>query len=405
MVLEKAISNFIHHLVLRERSGETTRGYKNVLNAFGGFMKSRFEKDVQVTEITLLDLEDYLEYHQKKGSHAQTRNRIIYILRSFYSYLYNRELIEKNISMRLETIPVKEKERTFLIPEEVVQLIENIDHDLVRIAAITLANTGLRIGELSNLRLTDVDLETHIIKVREGKGNKDRVVPINYNLTGVLKNYLDELRPQVKSDYFFATPRTGKLSRQTVNEHLIETAKRMGWNKHVTAHILRHSFASALVRHNASLSAVQTLLGHSDLKVTSRYIHQNLDQLHAAVNCLCEFRETQVIKNPGEPENKNEYRLEEHLRIPESEDYMKEFMRECRQEMNRIQVKIEKLEHCFYQQHNELNCGSAISIDEQKKISLPEILLTMIEEFSREKNMSKENVIEVAILEFLGSAQ
>ncbi len=78
----------------------------------------------------------------------------------------------------------------------------------------------------------------------------------------------------------------GKLSRQTINHELSEATTRLNWTKHVTAHILRHSFASTLVRNNASLPAVQSLFGHSDLRVTSRYIHQDLGQLQAAVNLI-----------------------------------------------------------------------------------------------------------------------
>ena len=80
--------------------------------------------------------------------------------------------------------------------------------------------------------------------------------------------------------------RVGGRSNSKINRYLKLTTKKLGWTKHVTAHILRHSFASTLVRNNASLPAVQNLLGHSDLRVTSRYIHQDLGQLQAAVNLM-----------------------------------------------------------------------------------------------------------------------
>ncbi|MBC3887786.1 tyrosine-type recombinase/integrase [Acetobacterium paludosum] len=395
MVLEKAVSNFIHHLVVKERSKATTSGYRNVLNALCCFLETRFGRMVNVEEITLADLEEYLEYHQKKGNQALTRNRIIYIIRSFYNYLHNRELVENNISKRLESIPVKEKERIFLVQEEITQLIENIDHKLVRTAVITLANTGLRISELSNLKLTDVDFETRIIKVREGKGNKDRIVPINQMLMKVLSHYLYEIRPNVKSDNFFATARTGKLSRQTVNEHLLATVKKLGWEKHVTAHILRHSFASALVSHNVSLSAVQKLLGHSDLKVTSRYIHQNIEQLHVAVNHICED-DDHVEK--GEPPL---LRAEIKQATQDNKDILDDFLYDCRLGIKQILEEIENLGNHYGVTDSESKQKEIVVINEQISIGLSKALLSMVEDFSKRTRMSKEELVESAIIEFL----
>jgi integrase/recombinase XerD len=131
-----------------------------------------------------------------------------------------------------------------------------------------------------------VELKNKVIKVRQGKGNKDRSIPINDKLHQELTAYLKDHRPLVSSDRFFATSKTGTLSRQTINHELEVTTTKLGWSKHVTAHILRHSFATSLVRNNAPLPAVQKLMGHSDLRVTSRYIHQNMDQLHQAVNLI-----------------------------------------------------------------------------------------------------------------------
>lgn len=286
MKLEKAIEGFIEHLRSKERSEETTRGYNQVLCDFRRYIEGEMNGLVYLDELTLDSLEGYLSYRKDEGDQPVSRNRSLYIFRSFYDYLMKRELVERDISQNLEPISYQQKERIHLVADEIDELLAAIEHPLIKVAATTLAYTGLRVSELCNLTLADVDLEKGYIKVIEGKGNKDRTVPINDKLRKILIQYMEKGRPTTRSDRFFATAKTGKLSQQYINRCLKDTTEKLGWEKHVTAHILRHSFASNLVRNNASLPAIQSLLGHSDLRVTSRYIHQNLDQLQDAVNLI-----------------------------------------------------------------------------------------------------------------------
>lgn len=286
MLLEKAIDEFVQHLKSKERSAMTVRGYRMMLMDFKRYIEKELNGQVYLDEIILAHLEGYLDYRKQQGDQPVSRNRALYIFRSFFSYLDKRDLVEKDISQKLEPISLQQKERTYLLPEEVETLLAAIDHAIIQVAATTLAYTGLRVSELCNLTLDDVNFDIACIQVRHGKGNKDRTVPMNGKLKTVLLDYLKTIRPTTPSEKFFATKKTGALSDQSINRYLKMTTKKLGWTKHVTAHILRHSFASTLVRNNASLPAVQNLLGHSDLRVTSRYIHQDLGQLQAAVNLM-----------------------------------------------------------------------------------------------------------------------
>ncbi|OXS25272.1 MAG: hypothetical protein BI182_05950 [Acetobacterium sp. MES1] len=195
-------------------------------------------------------------------------------------------MVDRDVTLNLEAIQFQQKERVYLSQEEMTQLIAAIDHDIVRYAVIVMVNTGLRVSELCHLLMTDVDLKNRVIRVRQGKGNKDRSIPISDRLLIELHTYLEKYRPLMETTRFFATSKTGTLSRQTINHELENTTRKLGWDKHVTAHILRHSFATALVQNNAPLPAVQKLMGHSDLRVTSLYIHQNMAQLQQAVNLI-----------------------------------------------------------------------------------------------------------------------
>lgn len=286
MLLEKAIDGFTKHLQSKERSNQTIRGYTLVLLDFKRYIEKAMNSYVYLDEISLSYLEGYLSHRKDQGDQPVSRNRALYIFRSFYDYLMKRDLVEKDVSQKLEPIKLQQKERLYLLPNEVDELLQAIDHELVKVAAITLAYTGLRVSELCNLSIHNVNLDRGVIKVIAGKGNKDRTVPVNTKLKKILLAYEKNLRPATTSERYFCTPRTGKLSPQYINRCLNETTEKLGWKKHVSAHILRHSFASTLVRNKASLPAVQSLLGHSDLRVTSRYIHQDLEQLQDAVNLM-----------------------------------------------------------------------------------------------------------------------
>ena len=286
MLLLEAIQNFTIHLISRERSSETVRGYSMTLEDFRKFIENKLNGAVYVDEIKLDHYEWYLSYRRDRGDQIVSRNRALYILRSFGKFLLLRDLVEKDYSQRLEPLNEPKKERVSLTLEELEALLKAIRHPLVRVAARTMGYTGLRVSELCNLKLDDVDVVAGLIQVIEGKGKKNRIVPINPTLLEDLKTYLASERPNVKSQYFFATQKTGRLSPYYINKHLKEATDALGWDKHITAHILRHSFASALVAKNAPLASIQKLLGHSDLRVTSVYIHQNVEQLQEAVNLI-----------------------------------------------------------------------------------------------------------------------
>jgi integrase/recombinase XerD len=142
-------------------------------------------------------------------------------------------------------------------------------------------------GEIVNLKMEDVDLENRVVHIIEGKGNKDRDIPINDKLYKILKNYLENIRyTEVESDRFFANKLTGKLSGSYLNAAIREAAYELGWEKEISSHVLRHSFGTNLLERGASVVSIQKLLGHTNLAVTSRYLHQDMKKLSEAVNLL-----------------------------------------------------------------------------------------------------------------------
>lgn len=286
MLLKDAIEKFKHYLLVTDKSSETVRSYTVDLTNFEKFLEYKYNCPLYLNEVQVNDIEDYLYYLKTKNLQTASRSRNLYTLRSFWNYTYKNKMCNFNLAMAVEPIKIQKKERTFLSTEEAFQLIDAIDHPLIQLVIKTLYYTGLRISECLNLKLKDVDLENKVIHVISGKGNKDRNIPINQNLLPLFQDYLRNERPEVNSNYFFATKKTGCLSAAYVNSALRDTVQKLGWKKHVTAHILRHSFASNLIKNGVNLVYVQKLLGHSNLKVTSIYTHANMEELDKSINVL-----------------------------------------------------------------------------------------------------------------------
>ncbi|QDX91604.1 recombinase [Brevibacillus laterosporus] len=287
MLLMNTVEIFLEYMSSIGRSEETISGYGKDLVYFTRFLENKYNCESYMDEVTVSDIEEYLHYlKEERGYAPASRLRNLHTLRSFFAYAYKKELVVRNIALSVEKIKVQQKERTYLTDGEVERLVHAIDHALIRLVVIVLYMTGLRISECLNLTVDDVNVEEKVIHVVAGKGNKDRLIPISLRLLPLLQEYLQEKRPKTGSPLFFCTKKTGMLSPVYVNKVITEAVKKLGWKKKVTAHILRHSFASQLVKNDVNLVQIQKLLGHSSLNVTSIYTHTNLDQLSDAINTL-----------------------------------------------------------------------------------------------------------------------
>jgi len=141
---------------------------------------------------------------------------------------------------------------------------------------------GLRVAELCDLTVPDIDLAGAVLAVIEGKGKKDRNLPINAKLLNVLREWIGA-RTQ---GFLFPGPNGKRLSERTFQVRLTELAKAAGIRKAIHPHLMRHSFACALLRSGADLREVQELLGHANLATTAIYLHVEVSRLKDAVNRL-----------------------------------------------------------------------------------------------------------------------
>jgi len=285
MLLNQAIKSFTKHMELIERSKETIRGYSLELKSFSHFVTVKHNCPVYVEDIVLQDIEDYLLHEKNRGIASASRSRSLYILKSFYNYCCKKDICVKNLANLLEPVKVKQKERAYITEEEFDDLVNAIHHRLLRTIVQTMFYTGGRMSEIINLKLEDVDLNNRVLHIIEGKGKKDRDVPICNKLHIILTHYLENIR-KADSDRFFAFARTGKVSSSAINRCIHEAVAELGWDKDISAHILRHSFGTNLLEKGASVVSIQKLLGHSNLAVTSRYLHQDINKLSDTVNLL-----------------------------------------------------------------------------------------------------------------------
>jgi len=191
---------------------------------------------------------------------------------------------------------------TILSLDEVARLINASSNLFRRALLMTVYGTGMRRSEVVRLKVSDIDSTRMIIRVVQGKGGKDRDLPLNPELLETLRAYWRWRKPKV---YLFPSrgERRGPdvpLSDKTVWQVCGDTAKRAGITKHVTPHTLRHSWATHLLEAGTDLRTIQMLLGHDDLETTAQYIHLSQKHLHAAANPLAKLQLFDAnASNPG----------------------------------------------------------------------------------------------------------
>jgi site-specific recombinase XerD len=285
ILFSQAIPLFKDWLKTRGMRKETLRGYDLDLNQFQLWMTALMNRPIFVDEVQLSHGERFVEYlANERDCKPATLNRKINALSSFFTFLRKRKMVMDNPMEDLERVKVPQTERTYLSEEEVIAIVQAIDHPVAHYFVMMMAYTGIRVKECITLTLKQVNLEEGYVQVIDGKGGKNRRVPMNQQLVEHMKEYLDQHRPDTDSLFFFAIKKSGSISVQYINRLLKKAAKKSGIQKHVTSHILRHSFASLLVKKDTHVAVIQRLLGHADVRTTSIYMHVNQDELQEAVN-------------------------------------------------------------------------------------------------------------------------
>jgi len=230
------------------------------------------------------DIDGYLVMLNDKKIKVNTLNRKITSISNYYKFLYNNKYIEKNILFNIDRPKKEKKLPVYLTYGEVERLIKSIKEEecLERAIIELIYACGLRVSELTNIRLKDIHFEEKMIECI-GKGNKQRYVPINDIALKCISDYIREIRNNFKymedKNLLFLSYKGKKVTRQYVFLLIKELASRANIKKNVSPHTLRHSFATHLIENGANLRAVQVMLGHESITTTEIYTHLNASKL------------------------------------------------------------------------------------------------------------------------------
>ncbi len=266
MIME-ALQNLHSELRLRGFSPLTVRNYSFFVDKF----LKHANKDI--ANLNAQDAKNYL------SSLFESKSKNTIMLAAASLKFFYVEVLKKDFS----EIKMPKKERSLpavLTPDEVRALIENADTEKSRLIISLLYSSGLRVSELVNLKVSDINSQDGTGWVRRGKGGKDRLIIISPTLVKGLQEYLEGRSNQ----YIFSKEKP--LTTRNIQKIIKLTSKRAGIQKKVTPHTLRHSFATHLLENGTDIRIIQTMLGHSSLSTTQVYTHISSEQLKKVQNPL-----------------------------------------------------------------------------------------------------------------------
>ena len=269
-------------------SKNTLDAYMTDLDKLLNFLQS---ENIEISDVCLDDLERFSAGLHDIGIHPRSQARIISGIKSFFHFLIMADYLEADPSELLEGPKIGLKLPEVLTVEEIDSIIAAIDlskNEGQRNRAIleTLYSCGLRVSELTNLKLSDLYFDEGFIKV-EGKGSKQRLVPISPRAIKEIKLYFtDRNRGKIKKEYedYVFLARWGKNISRIMVFHLIkELAQTAGITKNISPHSFRHSFATHLLEGGANLRAIQCMLGHESIATTEIYTHIDRNMLRSEI--------------------------------------------------------------------------------------------------------------------------
>jgi len=273
--MELIIQDFIDYLKSRRVATNTLMSYERDVKQLFKHLK---QIDKKMFEATSDDIQNYIAYLQTVGKSNATISRNIASIKAFYKYLLKNKLVETNIADSVVAPKVEKKELIILSTKEIEKLLEqpkttDLKGQRDKAMLETLYATGIRVTELVNIKVSDVNLNTGHIKVK--KKSKERAIPIGNIAMKCLKDYMMNARPLLikteQEDTLFINTNGQQMTRQgfwKILKHYKEEAK---IEKELTPHTIRHSFAVHLLQNGAEIKMVQEILGHTDVASTIMY--------------------------------------------------------------------------------------------------------------------------------------
>ncbi len=262
MKKQELIHRFSQQLEIENYSAQTVKGYTSALKLFLEYIEN-----LNVKKISNKDINDYLHFCAKERNYSfSSMKQVIASIRYLYIKVLHKEAPQAlNIELRKpHKLPLVLSKEDI---KKILRVTSNIKHKAM---LLLLYSAGLRLGELLNLRLEDIDSSAMKIKVCQGKGKKDRYVMLSQNALTLLRQYYKKYHP---TEYVFEGQKGGKYSPKSVQTVFKTALKKAGIRKQATVHTLRHSFATHLLDDGTDIRYIQELLGHKRLETTQIYTH------------------------------------------------------------------------------------------------------------------------------------
>ena len=286
---ETVIDRFLDAIWMeRGLSSNTLSAYKADLMAFARWLATR---QVELPDAKRSDLLAFLAWRSEEGASPRSSARQLSSFRRFFRYLVREGVVDEDPTAQIAMPKIGRSLPKSLTEAEVESLLTGpVTTDPLghrdRTMLEVLYATGLRVTELINLKVSQINLNQGVVRII-GKGDRERLIPLGEESQRWLQQFIDGSRGEIllerQTDYLFPTRRGDRMTRQAFWHIIKRYAKKAGIDKDLSPHTLRHAFATHLLNHGADLRVVQMLLGHSDLSTTQIYTHvarQRMKELH-----------------------------------------------------------------------------------------------------------------------------
>ncbi|MDO8873817.1 MAG: tyrosine-type recombinase/integrase [Methanoregula sp.] len=258
---EQVIKHFAYYVWLR-RHTEITK----LVIYWKDFESARLDTSVEVTPVIVTDFLTFVS--SMRTYKPKTFHRIISTMSSFYRFLYTQGAVSTNPLMGIERPKIKQQDVKYLKHNQVIRLIDSIEDPRDKLIVRTIYATGVRVSELCEINIEDIDFDEHTIRIR-GKGDKIRIVFVDDD---TLADILKFIGNRIVGPLFIG--QQGKHISSRAIQHIFKHYAPNG----ITPHKIRHSYASELYKRSKNLRVVQENLGHTSIKTTEIYLHTDIDE-------------------------------------------------------------------------------------------------------------------------------
>lgn len=280
----ESIVLFKETLTGKNYSPQSIKAYMSDLQQFMGWLQKRRVDWDFPTRIHRIDIVEFINYLGVQKASAETRKRKLATIRGFLEFMKDNQIIYGNAADTVEGPIREEREPSILLKTEYKALLQ-VAGDSPRDLAIVMLflQTGLRVSELVNLNLNDVNFTTKEILVRQGKGRKDRVVPLVGQAHEVLKKYLAVREAEPEYNNVFIARNGTSMDVRTVRYRIHKYYLEAGIKKKASVHTLRHTFATHQIHNGLKLNELKEVLGHKKMETTYKYVHLDRTNLKTSM--------------------------------------------------------------------------------------------------------------------------